>query len=256
MRPLPPNWWHARFVQQARWTQELRQYLYGRTGLTEGVRLLEVGCGTGALLPDFVNRTPQGNVYGLDIAKAFLALASQNAPQARLTQGDAHRLPYAGNSFDVTACHFLLLWVHNPIQVIKEMRRVTRPGGLILLLAEPDYGGRIDFPLEFAQLGRWQEQALRKQGADPTIGRRLAGLLHRADLQEVETGVLGGQWSAPPRIEAWQSEWQVLEADLADVVPQENLEQLRSLDAAAWESGERILYVPTFYAWGRVPLKT
>lgn len=253
MGPLTPNWWHARFVQQARWTQELRQYLYGRTGLTEGGRLLEVGCGTGALLPEFANQTQEGRVYGLDIAKAFLTLASQNASLARLTQGDAHTLPYAGHSFDVAACHFLLLWVHDPMQVIKEMRRVTRPGGVVLLLAEPDYGGRIDFPLELAQLGRWQEQALRSQSADPTIGRRLAALLHRAGVQELEAGVLGGQWSAPPPLEAWQSEWQVLEADLADIVSQEKLEQLRSLDAVAWESGERILYVPTFYAWGRVP---
>jgi cyclopropane fatty-acyl-phospholipid synthase-like methyltransferase len=42
--------WHARYLQQARWTRPLREYLYGKAGVDSARRVLEVGCGTGALL--------------------------------------------------------------------------------------------------------------------------------------------------------------------------------------------------------------
>jgi hypothetical protein len=46
-------------------------------------------------------------------------------------------------------------------------------------------------------------------------------------------------------------EWQVLEADLEDTLAPARLADLRRIDAAAWEKGDRVLFVPTFYAWGR-----
>ena len=48
--------WHARYVQQARWTNQLRHYLYRKAGLRDGQQILEVGCGTGAVLGDFHRR--------------------------------------------------------------------------------------------------------------------------------------------------------------------------------------------------------
>ena len=155
-------------------------------------------------------------------------------------------------SFDIALCHFLLLWVADPRQVIAEMRRVVRPGGYVLALAEPDYGGRIDYPPEFAALGRLQAEALRRQGADPDLGRKLSALFHEAGLKLVETGVLGGQWSGMPNPQDNELEWQVLEADLGDSIDKTQFNRLRALDAAAWQRGARLLFVPTFYAWGVV----
>ena len=57
----------------------------------------------------------------------------------------------------------------------------------------------------------------------------------------------------PPEKDDWESEWMVLLSDLQSYVPLERLEQLKNIDANAWKRGERILYVPTFYGWGRVP---
>ena len=96
------------------------------------------------------------------------------------------------------------------------MRRVTRPGGWVLAMAEPDYGGRIDYPEDLIYLGELQETALRRQGAETRLGRRLSALFHAAGLQEVETGVLGGQWRDAPSLEDLAREWEVLEVDLAD----------------------------------------
>ena len=50
----------------------------------------------------------------------------------------------------------------------------------------------------------------------------------------------------------WELEWAVLEGDLADSVPMEEIQRLKELDKGAWARGERTLHVPTYFAWGRV----
>jgi len=197
-----------------------------------------------------------GEIYGVDISSNHLEMAAKNLPGIPLVLGDGHDLPFPGEIFDITLCHFLLLWVSNPVQVVGEMARVTKPGGVVMALAEPDYGGRIDFPSELEKLGKWQQAALFQQGADPLVGRKLRATFQRAGLSEVESGVLGGQWAGKPHPDDWEMEWKVLENDiqtapnkLSDV----EIKRLKNLDKLAWEQGDRILFVPTFYAWGRVP---
>jgi ubiquinone/menaquinone biosynthesis C-methylase UbiE len=249
---LTPQDWHARFTQQARWTQDLRDYLYQQVEIEKARRVLEVGCGTGAVLADLASTAPFR--VGLDINSELLQLATRNITRAELSQGDGYALPYRDGCFDITLCHFLLLWLDNPIQVLREMVRVARPGGAVLAMAEPDYGGRIDHPEELATLGQWQTESLQQQGADPLMGRKLAGLFSELGLEAVETGALGGQWSGTPDWEAWASEWAVLESDLREKPSfSEKLGFLKSFDKSAYEQGERVLFVPTFYAWGVVP---
>jgi SAM-dependent methyltransferase len=247
---LAPQDWHLRYLQQARWTLPLRQYLFQKADLPEAHAILEVGCGTGALLAELAGIS-HPNIYGLDINSQNLTLAVENAPHVRLTCGDAHRLPYCDSTFDIVFCHFLILWVVDPGQVIREMSRVTRLGGAIIIAAEPDYGGRIDYPAELSPIGQGQTEALRRQGANPNIGRQLASLLIQSQLTEIETGVLGGQWKVPSRPGDWQFEWQVIQSDMQGFIPEQQLNALQVIDALAWQNGERILYVPTFYAWGR-----
>jgi SAM-dependent methyltransferase len=246
---LTPQEWHQRFRQQVRWTQELRTHLLPRAGLAYAQRLLEIGCGTGALLED-MQTAFSGALFGLDIAAPHLGQAHRHAPHANLTQADAHYLPYPTGIFDLAVCHFLLLWVTDPAQTVSEMARVTRPGGAVLALAEPDYGGRIDYPEELSKIGAWQTAALQRQGADPFVGRRLATLLVGAGLQDVEAGVLGGRWTDPPSSAELALEWKVLQEDLIATPEAGQLPGLRALDEAAWARRERVLYVPTFYAIG------
>ncbi len=252
MAALNPLQMHARYQQQARWTADLRRYLYRQAGLARARRALEVGCGSGAILGELAAQLPLA--VGLDLDRAVLALAQVNAAGAPLTAGDAHTLPFAAASFDLSLCHFLLLWVADPLGVLREMKRVTRPGGWVLALAEPDYGGRVDFPEALATLGLWQRESLQRQGADPLMGRKLAMLFHRAGLESVETGALGGQWRGAPDWDQWQLEWAVLESDLEKTFPDfESRKVLKAIDQSAYQSGERVLFVPTFYAAGRVP---
>ncbi|MDI6770340.1 MAG: methyltransferase domain-containing protein [Anaerolineales bacterium] len=241
--------WHARFSQQAGWTRSLRDYIFDAIDLRRAGRILEVGCGTGALLAELPS---QAAVHGLDLEPARLTEARLHAPRALLTNGDASCLPFPAQTFDITFCHFLLLWVKYPPDVLCEMRRVTRPGGFVLALAEPDYSRRVDKPKAFAPLGRWQSESLWRQGADPTVGGRLAGLFAEAGITLLETGSLRGVGTHPLTPEERELEWVVLEADLAGFVTARKLQRIKKLDEEAWRRGERVLHVPTYYAWGRV----
>ena len=244
--------WHARFLQQAGWTRQVRRYLAGQLGISNRARILEAGCGTGAITADLWQDGPS-QVYGLDLSPAFLRKASGYDPRTLFSVGDVYRLPYADKSFDLSVAHFLLLWLERPLDGLREMMRVTCPGGNIVLFAEPDYPARIDYPLPLARLGALQEQALKRQGAHPEIGRTIASLLVRAGCVDVHSGLMGGQWSAPADLSGTVSEHEILRADLSGNLSENELDDLLSLDLKAWEEGWRVLFVPTFYAWGKIP---
>jgi SAM-dependent methyltransferase len=245
--------WHHRYQQQARWTSDLRFYLYQEANIKEGDKVLDLGCGTGVLNDEIEARG--AHFYGLDINYPSLLYASGETKSQRLIQGDGQFIPCDNNGFDLTICHFVLLWLKYPELCLKEMVRVTKPGGKIMALAEPDYGGRIDYPEKLTILGRLQTESLVNQGANPFIGRRLAGIFNQAGLRSVQTGVLGGQWSATPDWESWEIEWRVLETDLfwdKSSFKKKSFSKMKEIDRSAYETGERLLYVPTFYAWGTV----
>jgi SAM-dependent methyltransferase len=242
--------WHARYLQQAAWTRPLRDYLFSRTGLENASRVLEVGCGSGAILSEFTNRPCA--IYGLDNQSTLLEEARLHAPEAQLICADAHIIPYPNHTFDISYCHFLLLWVQNPLQVLREMNRVTRPGGTILALAEPDYIRRIDQPEALIPLGRWQTESLQKQGADPGLGFHLADLFHKAGIQLIETGTLDTAEDHQPAPEERGLEWDVLASDLSGIIPAREFQRLKLLDEQAWAQGQRILHVPTYFAFGRM----
>lgn len=229
----------------------MRGHLLNRAGLPNAKRVLEVGCGTGAVLGN-IAKGPRTSLHGLDIDQAALQTAKRQAPTALLARGDAHKLPYGDRSFDIVFTHFVLLWLAEPAKALAEMRRVTRRGGTVLALAEPDYSQRIDLPARLAELGQMQTEALRAQGADPTIGGRLSSLFSEVGFEKVETGKIG---SGDSRIEIkdWELELEVLRADLAGRVAPEELERMLAEDERAWQIGERVLQVPAYYAWGRVP---
>ena len=236
--------WHSRYLQQAAWTRDLRVYLFEQAGLVNAKRVLEVGCGTGAILCEL---TDSAMIHGIDLNHAALAECKINAPGVMLTQGDAFSLPYPDKSFDIVYCHFLLLWVNDPVQVVCEMARVGRT---ILALAEPDYSGRVDEPAELKLLGEWQAEALRRQGANSNFGGRLAETFYNLGVELIETGPIQGQ-VVMRSSEDWENEWLVIESDLRGWVPATEFQKIKSLDQVARSRGERFLHVPTYFAWGK-----
>lgn len=253
--PLSAQDWHQRFELQSQWTRDIRNHIYTRAGIFNSNRVLDVGCGTGVITKE-LSRLAINHTIGLDINSSFINIAASIAPTANLSLGDAHKLPFKSGACDFCLCHYLLMWVKDPLKVVLEMKRVTKSGGAILVLAEPDYGGRIDYPQQLAVLNDWQTAALLNQGANPFMGRKLKAIFHLAGLVDIEVGVIGAQWKSSPSDGELNSEWKVIHSDLeylnnaSEVIS--SSEEIMKIDLAAWSIGERVIFVPTFYAWGKV----
>jgi ubiquinone/menaquinone biosynthesis C-methylase UbiE len=239
--------WHEQFVRQAGWTEQTRNYLYRRAGLKDAGRVLDIGCGTGAITTELARRT-RGEVIGIDIDPAMLAFARQHDSGARYEQGDALGLPYPAEHFQIVTCHFLLLWLSDPSLALREMARVTHSGGCVLVCAEPDYGGRLDWPE--LPVREWQIEGLRRQGADPLIGRGLRRLLVQAGL-EAEVGVMASVWDIESMRAQFAAEWAMLWHDVSEIVDTGAFEAARARAQAAIEAGTRLVFMPTFYAYAR-----
>jgi SAM-dependent methyltransferase len=103
-----------------------------RTGVTSGTRYLDVGCGAGLAAQLAAARGAQ--VSGIDAAKALLEIASQRTPGGDFRQGDLEALPYDDHSFDVVTGFNSFQYAGNPAVALSEARRVTRPGGTVVVM--------------------------------------------------------------------------------------------------------------------------
>jgi len=245
--PLGITEWDEQFARQAAWTRAVRSQLYRRVNLLRAERVLDVGCGTGVVTEELAART-RGKVVGVDIDTAMIEAARARGGQAEYRVGDARQLDFPDRYFDVVACHFLLMWVNDAEQAVREMARVTRPGGAVLVCGEPDYGGRVDWP--DLPIGQWQAEALQRQGADPFVGRNLRALLRQARL-DAEVGVIPSLWDAAALRENFAAEWALLKRDVAGLVDEATFQRARDAAWQAIEAGTRLVFMPVFYGLGR-----
>jgi len=108
-------------------------------GADAPLRLLDVGCGTGQLCADLAGLLPgqpeeDWQITGLDASPAMLSAAkNKNIPGCRLIPGDAHHLPLKSSRFHLVSCCHSLPYYRDQAQAIREMVRVLRPGGTLLL---------------------------------------------------------------------------------------------------------------------------
>ncbi|MDH7488106.1 MAG: methyltransferase domain-containing protein [Anaerolineae bacterium] len=244
---LTPAEWAEHFRRQAEWTRAARNYLYRRADLLRARRVLDVGCGTGVITEEMAART-RGRVVGLDINPQFLRLREGRGADYIL--GGALCLPFASGAFDVVVCHFVLMWLRDPRRGMAEMVRVTRAGGWVLLCAEPDYGARLDYPdLPHAA---WHIEALRREGADPFMGRKLRALCAEQGLG-AEVGCLSAPWTAEAIRDSLDGEWAMLTRITREFVGENERRAVRAREEVAIARGERFVFMPVFYAAARVP---
>jgi ubiquinone/menaquinone biosynthesis C-methylase UbiE len=243
--------WHQRYLQQAHWTQAIRQNLFAKAGLSAGDRVLEVGSGTGAVLSQLAAEA-QYRLAGIDLDHRSLLFAQEEDESFDLAQADGHWLPFADGTFAATCCHYVLLWVKDPARVLAELHRVTRPGGCVIALAEPDHAARIDYPPPLDQLGELQTKSLREQGANIAMGRKLSMLFRQSGLENIETGILSAEWTGETSAKPDQTEWMTIRSDLQQALSEPELSRYEDVDRIARERGIRVLFIPTFYAIGFV----
>lgn len=99
-------------------------------GVAAGQRVLDVGCGTGALTLAAAERVgPRGSVVGLDPNPEMLAVARRKAAPVEWHEGRAEALPFPDASFDAVVSQFAMMFFADPVAALREMRRVLRPGG-------------------------------------------------------------------------------------------------------------------------------
>jgi len=244
--------WHQRYLAQAGWTKHIRTHILNKIKPQPGVHILEVGSGTGAILYA-LRQDGYHNLTGVDLDYPSVAFSKSISHHHKLLVGDGHQLPFQKASFKITLCHYLLMWTEHPVQILAEMHRVTQPGGWVLALAEPDHQARIDYPEVLESHGKHQTQALQKQGADTTMGRKLRVLFMQTGLREVETGILGAQWQQEDAEKEDSTEWAMIRADLENQLTSSELGKFEQQDQLARTAGERVLFIPNFYAFGKVP---
>jgi ubiquinone/menaquinone biosynthesis C-methylase UbiE len=187
-----------RFIEQAEhWRHRL---IRDGTRLEPGTRLLEVGCGVGAVLGVPGQEYPEVRLFGVDIGPQQLEFArvplARSGVAATLAEGDAPSLPFDDASFDHVWMMWLLEHIADPVAALREAARVLVAGGAITAI-EVDYSTCEAEPSSPAleALFRAMAQGMAASGWSDA-GTRLPGWLREAGFREVDEGERPFRWQA------------------------------------------------------------
>lgn len=169
-----------------------------------GQRVLDVGCGTGALTAELVERLGPSAVTAIDPSEPFVTAARERYPGVSVRRASAEQLPFPSDAFDAALAQLVVHFMADPIAGLREMARVTRPGGVVAACVWDHAGGQ-------GPLSLFWEAA---RGLDPEVedeshlaGARaghLTELLQAAGLQAVEETSLGVSVEHPSFDDWWE----------------------------------------------------
>jgi len=175
----------------------------GELGLRPGQTALDLGCGPRGILDLLAEAVgPGGRVVGLDADPAHVTAARQYAfnqglANVEVLAGDARHTGLRAESFDLVHTRTLLVTIPEPAEVVAEMARLARPGGLVAS-QEAD----AEFSICYPPLPEWDRllalfrASFPRAGADLRLGRRLPELFRAAGLTDVGATVYAGSYPA------------------------------------------------------------
>ena len=221
-----------RLVQQAEhWRHRL---IRNGTELEPGTRLLEVGCGVGAVLAVLGQEFPDVRLTGVDIEPKQLEFArghlERSGVETTLLQADARALPFGSGSFDHVWMMWFLEHVADPPAVLREARRVLVPGGAITAI-EVDYSTARAEPTTPAIEALFRAMVLAMAASGwSDAGTRLPSWLRESGFRGVDEG---------ERPFWWQGEDLASQANYAADVIESALDALAELPGVAKEKLQR-----------------
>lgn len=164
------------------------------------LKLLDVGTGPGTISVGFAQAIPQGHVMAVDLNPEALSLARATAKTAGVDnmefgEADIHHLPFADGTFDITHCHQVLTHVRAPWDAIRELVRVTKPGGIVAA-REGDLASEFLWP-EASGLSKFHNfiaKMMEAAGGSPSAGRQLLDWALRAGVEREQIRLTYGTW--------------------------------------------------------------
>ncbi len=177
-----------------RYSRLLAGQMADLAGLEPGQRVLDVGCGPGALTAELVERVGAPSVTAVDPSRSFVEATRSRFPGSSVLQALAERLPFADHEFDAAIAQLVVHFMADPIAGLGEMKRVTRTGGVVAACVWDHAGG-------LGPLGLFWRTA---RELDP-------GVHDESDLPGVHEGQLGQLFAAAGLLEIVES---VVSADL------------------------------------------
>ncbi len=166
--------------------------LLGHFGLRAGDSAIDIGCGPRGIIDLLAERLlPGGRVVGLDSDPAHVAMASELVrgrgwDHVEVLLGDARHTALPADSFDLVHGRTVLVTVPDPVPIVSEMVRLARPGGWVAgMEADMEIGICNPPHPAFDRLCELFQAAFSRNGANPQLGREMAGLYRQAGLEDV-----------------------------------------------------------------------
>lgn len=120
---------YLRFMGQ--YSEPLAVLFADRAGIRRGQRVLDVGCGPGALTAELVSRAGADSVSAVEPSASFAAAVRERLPGVDVRRSAAEQLPFPDATFDAAMAQLVVHFMADPVTGLREMGRVTRPGGVV-----------------------------------------------------------------------------------------------------------------------------
>ncbi|HUU05644.1 MAG TPA: methyltransferase domain-containing protein [Patescibacteria group bacterium] len=236
---------HDHYLLQAKWLAPGRHWLYRKIGLAGHERILDFGCGSGVLTEE-IRQICGRPVAAVDKDPEILEFARGKFPKNNYRIGNENDLLREKQRFDLIVLSFVLMWQHRPLHFLEKIKKLLDRGGTLLILAEPDYGGRIDYPPKLDFLKEIFSRHILQSGGDPYLGRKLKSLLQKTGFRS-EVGLSSClNYPESYQLDVWGREWNFWQ-QLAGLNEQ-ILKKIRRLEITATRRQERLVVFPVFYA--------
>src|ERR1700733_15038660 len=131
---------YLRFMGQ--YSEPLAPRFADLAGIGNGQRVLDVGCGPGGLTGELASRVGVASVSAAEPSASFAVAARERLPGVEVCQAAAEQLPFVDGTFDAALAQLVVHFMADPVQGLREMRRVTRPGGMVAACVWDHAGGR------------------------------------------------------------------------------------------------------------------